>query len=191
MMGGSLPASMMAGSHDMGEVMGQLFADAPGPRVSPAQEAQLATGIPAGAVVDKASNTVTFAGQSVDFSVVASPSMPAENFTVAGLTNPTIVVPEGAQVQVEVVNADPDMAHGFVVATQGAQSSAMPMMTATPAFGGSSLWFLGDPTSAGMHAGTVSFTASAAGTYSYFCPVPHHAQEGMVGSFVVQPPSAS
>lgn len=117
--------------------------------------------------------------------------MPAENFEVAGLTDPTIVVLVGATVQVDLVNADQDMAHGFVVAAQGAQNSPMPMMTASPAFAGSALWFLGDPTSAGMHAGTLSFTASAAGTYSYFCPVPGHAQEEMEGNFVVQAAPAS
>lgn len=38
------------------------------------------------------------------------------------------------------------------------------MMTAAPSFGGSALWFLGNPTAAGMHTGTLAFTASTAGT---------------------------
>lgn len=189
MIGGSLPASMMGDSHDPGKVMGELFANAPGPRVSSSAAAQLGREVPPDATVDRSANRITFTGQSVDFAVVASPSMPAENFRVAGLTDPTIVIPLGAQVQVEVVNADQAMAHGFVVADQGTESAAMPMMSATPAFSGSALWFLGEPTSAGMHAGMVRFTASVAGTYSYFCPVPGHAQEGMVGTFVVRPAS--
>ena len=61
----------------------------------------------------------------------------------------------------------------------------MPMLRSTPAFGGSALWFLGNPTSAGMHAGTLNFTASRAGNYHYLCPVPGHAQAGMAGSFIV------
>ena len=154
--------------------------------MSPSQAAQLGSEVPSGATVDQATNTTTFSGQDADFAALASPKMPAENFEVAGLTDPTIVVLVGATVQVDLVNADQVMAHGFAVAAQGAQNSPMPMMTASPAFAGSALWFLGDPTSAGMHAGTLSFTASAAGTYSYFCPVPGHAQEGMAGSFVVQ-----
>jgi nitrite reductase (NO-forming) len=36
-----------------------------------------------------------------------------------------------------------------------------------------------------MHAGTLSFTAGAPGTYRYLCPVPGHAQEGMAGTFIV------
>jgi rusticyanin len=190
MMGGSLPSSVTRGYRDMGRAMGALFANAPGPRVSPPATAKLGVGVPSGATVNKTANTVTFAGQKVSFAVIASPSMPAEDFEVAGLTDPTIVVPLGAQVQVELVNADGDMAHGFVVADQGAQGSWMPMMTAAPAFSGSALWFLGEATSTGMHAGTVSFAASRPGTYSYVCPVPGHAQEGMAGIFVVQPSPA-
>jgi uncharacterized cupredoxin-like copper-binding protein len=36
-----------------------------------------------------------------------------------------------------------------------------------------------------MHAGTLSFTATTAGTYRYLCPVPGHAQQGMGGMFTV------
>jgi plastocyanin len=85
----------------------------------------------------------------------------------------------------EVVNADPGNANGLVVTGGRAGSAWMPMMTARPAFPGSALWFLGSPTAAGMHAGTLSFTAAVAGTYRYLCPVPGHAQEGMAGAFVV------
>ena len=43
-----------------------------------------------------------------------------------------------------------------------------------------------NPTSAGMHAGTLTFTASTASTFHYLCPVPGHAQKGMVGIFQVR-----
>ena len=46
-------------------------------------------------------------------------------------------------------------------------------------------WFLGNPTSAGMHAGTLTFTAATPGSYRYLCPVPGHAQKGMAGAFTV------
>jgi plastocyanin len=59
------------------------------------------------------------------------------------------------------------------------------MITASPAFAGAAVWFLGDPTAAGMHAGTLTFTASKAGTYRYLCPVPGQARAGMAGTFVV------
>lgn len=185
MRGKELPGFMMGGDHDPGSVMGELFADAPGRRVSPTEATRLGNAAPAGATRDRAAKRLTFASRSVQLAVLASPSMPAENFKIAGMTNPTVVVPEGAKVSIELVNADSDMAHGLVVTASGAGSSFMPMMTAPPAFPGAALWFLGASTSAGMHAGTLRFTASRPGTYQYLCPVPGHAAEGMVGSFVV------
>jgi len=41
---------------------------------------------------------------------------PDETFRVAGLVNPAIIVPAGARVTIEFVNADPDTAHGLVIA---------------------------------------------------------------------------
>jgi rusticyanin len=187
MRGGRLPAAMMGDSTDMGQVMGRLWADAPGPRVSPATAAGLGTQVPAGAQVNKATRTITFTTTRVRLAVVASPAGgPDETFRIAGMVNPTITVPAGARISVQVVNADPDTAHGLVVTASGAASSWMPMMTTTPAFGGSALWFLPNPTSAGMHTGTLAFTASTPGTYHYLCPVPGHAQKGMTGAFVVK-----
>jgi rusticyanin len=186
MMGNPLPGFMLGSSTDPGQVMGRMFADAPGPRVSPAQATTLGNQVSAGASVDRAANRITFAGTSIDFAVVASPAgVPDETFRIAGLINPTIVVPPGAHVSLQLVNADPDTAHGLVVTTSGARSSWMPMMVNPPAFPGAALWFLGNPTSAGMHTGTLRFTVGAGGTYQYLCPVPGHAQKGMVGTLVV------
>ena len=72
-----------------------------------------------------------------------------------------------------------------VVITAAKVTSSMPMMIAQHAFPGSALWFLGKPTTAGMHAGTLTFTAGSPGTYRYLCPVPGHAQKGMTGTFAV------
>ena len=186
MRGQALPGFMMGTSSDPGQVMGSLFANAPGPRVSAAQAAQLASQVPAGATLDRAANRITFTGTSVRLTVLASPAGgPDETFRIAGLTDPAITVPTGAQVSIDVINADPDTAHGLVITAGGATSSSMPMMTARPAFPGSAVWFLGNPTTAGMHAATLTFTATTAGSYRYLCPVPGHAQEGMTGAFTV------
>ena len=185
MRGQDLPGFMMGGATDPGSLMGRLFADAPGPRVSPSEATRLGSEVPAGATADQAANRLTFTSADVHLVVLASPSMPAENFRIAGMTNPTVVVPKGATVSIELVNADSDMAHGLVVTASGAATSWMPMMTAPPAFSGAALWFLGESTSAGMHTGTFTFTAGTSGTYQYLCPVPGHAQEGMAGTFVV------
>ena len=187
MTGGSLPGMMMGGGTDPGKVMGSLWANAPGPRVSAAQAAALGGQVPAGAQVDRAAGTLTFTTATAALTIVASPSGgPDETFRAAGLTNPRVIVPAGARVSIQLVNADPDTAHGLVVTSAGAAGSWMPMMTARPAFAGSALWFLGNPTQAGMHAGTLTFTASAAGSYQYLCPVPGHAQKGMAGAFIVR-----
>jgi rusticyanin len=187
MRGGTLPRSMMGTSTDAGQVMGRLFANAPGPRVSPSEAARLGNDVPTGATVDRSGDRITFSGAIDHLVVLAGPSgSPKETFRIAGMVNPTVAVRSGARVNIEVVNADTDAAHGLVVSTtHGSRSSRMPMLTAAPAFSGSALWFLGDPTSAGLHAGTLTFTASKSGTYQYFCPVPGLARDGMVGTFVV------
>jgi rusticyanin len=191
-MTGALPRAMMStgmmgGSTDPGKVMGTLFANAPGPRVSAAQATALGGQAPTGAQVSRAANTITYTTTTVRLAIVASPSGgPDETFRVAGLVNPTIIVPAGARVTIQLVNADPDTAHGLVVTASGASASWMPMMTARPAFGGSALWFLGNPTTAGMHEGTLTFTAATPGIYHYLCPVPGHAQKGMAGTLTVR-----
>ena len=191
MRGGHFPAfmmgsGMMGGSTDPGKFMGRLWADAPGPRATPAQAVQAGNQIPAGAHINTAARTITFTTGSVHLAAVASPAGgPDETFRIAGLVNPAITVPAGARVSIQIINADPDTAHGLVVTSGPARSSWMPMMTSRPAFTGSALWFLGNPTAAGMHTGTLTFTASTPGTYHYLCAVPGHAQKGMAGLFTV------
>jgi rusticyanin len=184
--GGALPGFMMGTSSDPGRVMGSLFANAPGARVSAAQAALAGSQVPAGATVDRAANTITFTGTSVRLTVLASPAGgPDERFRIAGLTDPAIAVTAGARVSIQVINADPDTAHGLVITAGSNTTSWMPMMTARPAFPGSAVWFLGNPTTAGMHAATLDFTAATPGAYRYLCPVPGHAQKGMTGTFTV------
>lgn len=186
MRGARWPFSMMGTGADMGQFMGRLWAAAPGPRVSPQQAASSGDQVPAGASADRASHTLTITADSVHLVAVASPSGgPDETFRIAGMVNPTIVVAAGTRVRIEVINADPDTAHGLVITASQDRSSWMPMMTARPAFTGAALWFLGDPTAAGMHAGTLTFTAGAPGSYRYLCPVPGHVQKGMTGIFTV------
>ena len=193
MRGGHFPAYMMGSgmmgtgaSADPGKLMGRLWANAPGLRVTPAQAARAGNQIPTGAHINQAARTITFTTGSVHLAVVASPAGgPDETFRIAGMVNPKITVPAGARVSIQVINADPDTAHGLVITKGQSQSSWMPMMTSRPAFTSSALWFLGNPTTAGMHAGTLTFTAATPGTYHYLCPVPGHAQKGMTGLFTV------
>lgn len=184
--GRALPGFMMGAGTDPGKIMGRLWAGAPGPRVSSAQAARLSTQIPAGAKVHRTARVITFTTTRVHVVVVASPpGGPDQAYRIAGLVNPRLVIPAGARVSIEAINADPTMAHGLVITSALDTRSWMPMMTARPAFPGSALWFLGDQTIAGMHAGTLAFTAPTPGTYRYLCPIPGHARDGMTGLLTI------
>jgi len=189
MMGGS--GGMMYGGTDMGRVMGRVLAAEPGPRVSAAEAQSEAVSVPSGGLVDAAANTLTFAGYDVTLDVVAGPSDAAMyRFEIAGLVDPTVVVPVGARVTLRFVNADQDMAHGIVVVADGSDVADgygwMPMMTEAPVFRGAEVWALGEETSSGAPVATTEFTAAVAGTYTYLCPVPGHAQQGMSGTLSVR-----
>jgi uncharacterized cupredoxin-like copper-binding protein len=195
--GSVLPGYMMSSSRDPGTIMGALFANAPGTRVSPAQAALLGRRMPAGATASSTGNRITFsaAGEPagrpgragpVVLAVLASPAGgPGQRFRIGGMVDPTIVVRAGARVSIELINADPGTAQGLAITVRQASTSSMPMMTARLAFPGSAAWFLGNPTTAGMHAATLSFTAATPGIYQYLSPVPGHAQAGMTGTFIV------
>lgn len=191
MHGGRLPSymmgtNMMGTGADPGKIMGRFWADAPGSRISKAQAIRLGDQTPAGARVERASRTITFTTTSVRLTVLASPAGgPDETFRIAGLVNPKLIVPAGARVSIKVINADPDTAHGLVITASHYTRSWMPMMTTQPAFSGSALWFLGNPTRAGMHTGTLTFTAATPGNYRYLCAVPGHARKGMTGTLIV------
>lgn len=187
MTGSSLPGFMMQAGEDPGQVMGAFWAAGPGSRVSAADAARLGAAVPAGATVDTSTNRLTFNTHDVHFAIVANGAAAVQGFTIAGLVNPTVVVPQGATVAIQLINADADSAHGLVISSATTTPSAMPMMTSRPAFSGSAMWFLGAATSAGMHDGTVTFTAGQPGTYAYLDPVPLQAERGMVGSLLVGP----
>src|SRR5439155_76805 len=82
MRGGTLPGAMMGTSADPGKIMGRLWANAPGPRVSAARATALGSQVPAGARIDRAANTITFATTTVRLSILASPSGPDETFRI-------------------------------------------------------------------------------------------------------------
>jgi rusticyanin len=153
--------------------------------VSLAQTRALGDQVPAGASVDKASDTITFTGTSVSFTVVAvPPGGPDMTFRVAGLTNPALVVPAGAEVTVQFINGDSDEAHAWLITSeQPPFSFGQPKV---PAISGAFSGLIGDPTASGQGASTITFQAGHPGTYQYICPMPGHAQMGMHGAFIVR-----
>jgi len=182
-----IPGTSGAGSNpsQMARVLGRRLAGNGQQAISLQRTEALANQHPAGAQVDAATKTVRFTTRTVSFVMVASPPSGDMKFRVAGINNPTIEVPAGAQITMEFINGDHDEAHMWLLqagnsgpADFGGGSAGGAHITAAPP--------LGDPTSAGQPAETVTFPAPAPGTYQYSCPFPGHATMGMYGHFIVE-----
>lgn len=178
---GAHAPDMMGGGgmmDDAGSIVG-------GSTVSPAAADRLGRSTPLDAVVDRRSDTVTFTGPTVELTVLAAPSDgPDETFRVAGLTNPTIVIPVGAHVTLQLINADPGMEHDWLLSTARPPFASMGMMMIPVAMGAGTATLPGS-TSTAMAATTIEWDASSPGRYTYLCSVPGHAAEGMYGSLIV------
>jgi rusticyanin len=172
-------------AHFIAEKAGTRLAGKAPQDVPASQVRALSEQVPAGATVDRRSGRITFTGTAVSFTVVAiAPGAPDMTFSVAGISNPAIIVPRGARVTVRFVNNDSNEAHGWLITdNQPPFGFGEP---ATPAIAGASAGVIGNPTSAGDGANTISFTAGSTGNYQYICPMPGHAQMGMHGAFIVR-----
>jgi rusticyanin len=187
MMGGGASARMGAMSANAGKAVGSMLAGRAARVVSPQQARTLGDQTPGGATVDPQHNSLTFRTTRVHLTVIANPPYGHDmTFRIAGLTNPTIVVPTGAHITVQFINADSDSGHGWMVTTATAPLPYLPMLASGVAFPGAFAHPLGDPTAAGWGSETISFDASQSGQYTYLCPLPGHAQKGMHGQFIVQ-----
>ncbi len=156
-----------------------------GQPVASDEAASLGAAVPAGATLDRSSNTITFTGTTVALTVLASPSDgPDETFRIAGLTNPTLVVPRGAEVTLRLINADFGMVHNWLITNAQPPFPSVVMMAGPVVFGAVTP-VLAEAGSSGMPSATLTFTASVSGRYTYLCAVPGHAQEGMYGALVV------
>ena len=153
--------------------------------VTASQILALGNQVPAGATISKSANQIIFSGTSVSFTVESVPANnPDMTFRIAGLINPTVVVPHGARVWLEFINADSDEAHGWLITSEQAPFNFG--QSKDPTIPNAASGLIGDPTPAGHGAITFTFQAGSPGTYSYICPVPGHAQMGMHGTFVVR-----
>jgi rusticyanin len=169
----------------IGQQAGKALAGNAPLTVSDTQVRVLGDQVPRGARVDPCADRITFSTASVSFAVEAvPPGNPDMTFRIAGLVDPAVVVPVGATVTVEFINADSDEAHGWVLTTD--QPPFAFSARTVPALAGATAGVIGDPTPAGHGARIITFTASAAGTYQYICPMPGHAEMGMHGAFIVR-----
>ena len=141
-----------------------------------------------GVTINRATNTITYQGRHDLLVALAAPAalhLKGMQWEIDGLINPTVVVPTGARVTVDLVNADQGYLHGFEVTTARPPFGEMAMMQGTVPFPGGLILPIPPESHGGApHAQTV-FTAAAAGTYSYICPVPGHAAMGMAGTLRV------
>lgn len=142
--------------------------------------------------VDTKANAVTYSGTEITINMVmVQPGYEDQTFEVAGQTNPTLVVPRGATVHLNLVNMDygDNMEHGLIITPAPPPYPYMSMMYTGPglAQGGPLLpWRSKKDVGQAQYAAlTTTFVARDAGTYWYVCPTPQHAEQGMYGKFVV------
>lgn len=139
-----------------------------------------------GARISRAADTVTYTTRRVTLVALASPhGQPNMTWEIDGLVNPTVVVPAGAEVTVDLVNTDWGYRHGFEITTTPPPYSYVPMMSTQR-----DLFLMPLPprseknlTGASYATESASLTLDA-GTYYYLCPTPGHAQQGMYGKLV-------
>ena len=178
------PIVQRLGRADLGKIWGVAFRGQASSYEPLSRAETEADATPAGASVDRRSNTIRFTTGSPLISLVANPPNRRDMaFRSAGLENPTIEVPRGAVVTVRFVNADSDSAHGWLLLDPIVQLGRS--VHGPRAFPGAYARILGDPTSQGQPLETIRFHATAAGTYRYECPLPGHASMGMQGSLIV------
>ena len=142
-----------------------------------------------GVTINRATNTITYHQPHdllVPLAAPASLHLKGMQWEIDGLINPKIVVPQGAQVSVDLVNEDQGYMHGFEVTTAHPPFADMVMAQGSVAFSGGVVMPILPETFQGQyHHRSTQFTASRAGSYYYICPVPGHAAQGMAGQFVV------
>ncbi|SMF27401.1 rusticyanin [Tistlia consotensis] len=192
--GWTMGAGMMGGG-----MMGGGFSDRPvaphwGGRVVSYAEAEafIQYGSAHG-TADAKTNTVTFDGSEVTINLVAvQPGSPDQTFELHGLVNPTLVIPRGAAVHLNLINMDygRTMEHTVEIVSAPPPYPDMAMM-----YMGAPVvqplpevpWRSQDDVEAAQYGGLgVSFVADRPGTYWYVCPTPAHAEKGMYGKLVVR-----
>ncbi|MBS2132177.1 hypothetical protein KEX41_28750 (plasmid) [Burkholderia thailandensis] len=143
--------------------------------------------------VDVKSNTIVYGTPEVTINMIAvQPGHDDQTFEVRGLTDPTLTLPVGTVIHLNLVNMDfgDNMEHGLIVTTSPPPYPYMSTMAigsglarVMPLLPWRSEKALQQATYAEL---STTFVARERGTYWYVCPTPQHAQEGMFGKFVVR-----
>ncbi len=141
--------------------------------------------------INKAKNQVTFTGDRIEIAMAAvQPNFPDTTFEVAGLVNPTIVVPAGSAVTLDFFNMDygGGMNHGVVITPDAPPYPVLSMMGMPGSLVGIPVLpprQLEDAQESSYYEGSITFRVPASGTYYYLCQYYDHASKGMYGRFIV------
>ncbi|MGH9394084.1 MAG: plastocyanin/azurin family copper-binding protein [Terriglobales bacterium] len=130
---------------------------------------------------DRAHNTITVASPGdLHLTALAGPKAAMMSFQIDGLTNPTIEIPLGSRLTLDVVNVDDDMAHNLYLSDQ---APPYPKNVASPGLGTQVL----KPYKGMRYSGAALIVKAAGpGAAYYLCTVPGHAKAGMYGKIVVK-----
>lgn len=126
--------------------------------------------------------TLTLRGKSIRLVVHTGPDDDMLSYRIAGLRNPTLIVPRGATLRVLFVNDDGDMRHD--VRFSGAKPPFAQSLNAKLGSGTPEL----KPVSNGSFYADemVLRTPSKPGTLTYLCTVAGHARGGMFGTMRIR-----
>jgi len=152
--------------------------------------------------VSQTTNSITFASRNIN--IIAFAIMPEDAtsltgmqppsyakddvFVIGGLLNPTLYIPNGASVNVTVVNLDNDMYHDFVVSTIAPPYPYMTMQGMMWGSGGF-LYMMQVLSPANYASGwaqiySYNITVPNNANLWYLCTYPGHAENGMYGEIV-------
>lgn len=145
-------------------------------------EAEKAATLPA---VSKDKTGLTYSGARIRLVVHTGPEDDMLSYRIAGVRNPSLSIPAGAEVRLLFVNTDGDMPHDIHFA---AAAPPFPMAPPTEGAIGSSRL---PPEATGKFSGEeLVLHAGKAGVFSYFCAVRGHAKGGMYGALSIGAPPA-
>ncbi|MGC7873204.1 hypothetical protein ACPUYX_16975 [Desulfosporosinus sp. SYSU MS00001] len=136
------------------------------------------------ATVDKSSNTITYTGSAIKIVMLGGPEEADGKFVIGGLINPTLKIPQGAKVTLEIINEDTGMPHGVELTTAAPPYAYMPMMQGT-IYPGGFIPPVPESSNNQFPSALISFSASQTGEFYYICQYPGHAAKGMFGKIVI------
>lgn len=168
----------------MGGMMGGEFSGTDVVTVSPSEADSTIRKSLVNSVIDRVNDMITYRGKNVTIALLGSPNGEDEKFVVDGLINPTLHVPLGATVTLELINADDGMPHGVLIAPTPPPYSFMgTMMVGT--YASAIIPVIPAATATGYPTATAAFVTTQLGTYFYLCQYPGHAEKGMYGRIIV------